>query len=140
MKSRLLKVKRKGRPECSSRGESGSHLDWWLWRGGVGGGQVFGTRLPPSIQGDSSCSVCFTPSRIQQIRAGGVPSPKCITYSSGSRNVFLLFCLLGTGWASSSFFFFALYFFVFPLRGESLTDGGRFCLTPAMFAAPASWE
>lgn len=38
------------------------------------------------------------------------------------------------------FFFFALCFFVFPLRGESLTEGGRFCLTPAMFAAPASWE
>lgn len=49
----------------------------------------------------------------------------------GNRNVFLLFCLLGTG----HFFGTFLFCFVFPPRGESLYEGGRFCLTPAMFAA-----
>lgn len=83
-----------------------------------------------------SCSVSFTPSHIQQIRAGGVSSPKCCNLflreqkcvppplPSGNRSG--IFCFV------SYLFFFG---FIFPLCGVSLYEGGQFCLTPAMFAA-----
>lgn len=81
-----------------------------------------------------SCSVSLTPPRIRQIRAGGAPSPKCCNLVLREQKCVPPLLPSGNGPGFGDFFCCCFVFFP-PPRGESLYEGGRFCLTPAMFAA-----
>lgn len=103
---------------------------YWLPPGA--GGRVFGTRQPPSIQGDST--------QLQRLFCSLAYSADKSWRSAESRMLQLIppgteMCSSSSAFWEQAGFFFCVFCFVFPLRGESLYEGGRFCLTPAMFAA-----